>query len=101
MIQIDGLGLTVLQAGRTDDPHGDFVAPVMRSILETLRSQYGRVVIDAPAALSNGDLRMLTPLADQLVVVVRAGVTDRSAIKDAVGSLDPSRLLGVVLNATV
>jgi Mrp family chromosome partitioning ATPase len=72
----------------------------MRSILETLRTQYGHVVVDAPAALSNGDLAMLAPLVDRFVVVVRAGITDRSAVQDTVAALDPSRLLGVVLNAT-
>ncbi len=100
LIHLEGLGLTILPAGRADDARADVAPTVMRSILETLRSQFGRVVVDAPSALSNGDLATLTPFVDRFVVVVRAGVTDRSAVQDTVAALDPSRLLGVVLNAT-
>jgi protein-tyrosine kinase len=99
LTSIENLGLTVLPAGTFLDRPGELLgAPMMRVILDTLRSQFDRVVIDTPAALGRGDMGMLAPLVDRIVLVVRAGVTSKSSIHDVLTTLDATRLLGVVLN---
>ena len=70
----------------------------MRRLLDTLRSQFDRIVIDAPAAAPLADVGILTPLVDSVLLVVRAGVTSKPAIQDAINSIDQAKLLGVVLN---
>ena len=50
------------------------------------------------AAVANRDLGLLEPLADRIVLVVRAGVTSKASIQDLMSSIDAQRLLGVVLN---
>ena len=70
----------------------------MRRILATLRSQFGRVVIGAPAAAPLADVGILAPLVDGALMVVRAGVTSKPAIQSAVNAIDQDKLLGVVLN---
>jgi receptor protein-tyrosine kinase len=70
----------------------------MRRTLETLRSQFDRVVVDAPATTPLADVGILTPLVDCVLLVVRSGTTSKPAIHDAVAALDASKLLGVVLN---
>ena len=47
------------------------------------------------------DLGILEPLVDKVVLVVRAGVTTKPAIQEAVTSIGPTRLLGIVLNDAV
>jgi Mrp family chromosome partitioning ATPase len=72
----------------------------MRRLVDTLQSQFDRVIIDAPAAAPLADVGILTPLVDSVLLVVRAGVTSRPAIHDAVASIDDAKLLGIVLNET-
>jgi receptor protein-tyrosine kinase len=70
----------------------------MRRVLESLRTQFDRVVVDAPAAAPLADVGILVPLVDSVMLVVRAGTTTKPAIHDAIASIDGSKLLGVVLN---
>ena len=44
------------------------------------------------------DVAVLAPLVDGTLLVVRAGVTPKPAIENALRAFDSSRLLGVVLN---
>jgi len=52
-----------------------------------LRSQFDRIVIDAPSAAPLADVGILTPLVDTVLLVVRAGVTSKPAIQDAIKRL--------------
>jgi Mrp family chromosome partitioning ATPase len=71
---------------------------LMRRTLDHLRSQFDRIIVDTPAALPMVDMGMLEPLADRIVLVVRAGITSKASIQDAMSGIETSRLLGVVLN---
>jgi Mrp family chromosome partitioning ATPase len=73
----------------------------MRRIIDTLRSRFDAVLVDAPAAAPLADVGILSPLVDSVIVVVRAGVTTKPAIHDTIAALDGGRLLGVVLNDAV
>ena len=44
------------------------------------------------------DLHIVAPMADGLLMIVRAGVTPRPAIERALAGLDMSKVLGLVLN---
>ena len=70
----------------------------MRRTLDALRSRFDRVVIDAPAAAPLADVGVLMPLVDSVLLVVRAGITSKPAIHDAVAAIDPAKFLGLVLN---
>ena len=70
----------------------------MRRTLDTLRSQFDRIIIDSPSATPLADVGILTPLVDSVILVVRAGVTSKPAIHDAIAAIDGGKLLGVVLN---
>jgi capsular exopolysaccharide synthesis family protein len=96
---VEPAGLTVLPAGRGSEHPAELLsAPLMRRTIDNLRAQFDRIVIDAPAALQMVDLGLIEPLADRIVLVVRAGMTSKGSIHDALGTIDSSRLLGVVLN---
>ncbi|MEO8285476.1 MAG: CpsD/CapB family tyrosine-protein kinase [Chloroflexota bacterium] len=71
-------------------------------VIAQLRSEFGLVVMDLPAVLNSSDTQVLARLADQIVLVVRAGVTPaklvRQAVDELVDQLGEEMLLGVVLN---
>jgi len=72
----------------------------MRRTLEALRSSFDRIVIDAPSTIPLADVGIVTPLVDTVLLVVRAGMTSRPSIQEAVASIDDAKLLGIVLNET-
>jgi Mrp family chromosome partitioning ATPase len=91
--------LSVLPAGtRSTHPAELFGTTMMRRTLEALRSRFDRIVIDSPAVNPLADVGILTPLVDSVVLIVRAGVTSKPAIHDAIAALDAGKLLGIVLN---
>jgi Mrp family chromosome partitioning ATPase len=70
----------------------------MRRLLDTLRSRFDRILIDVPPVAPLADLHILAPMVDGLLMIVRAGVTPKPAIERALAGLDPSKVLGLVLN---
>jgi len=98
---IEDQQITLLPAGRASAHPAELLGgPRMREVIDTLRSNFDRVVVDAPAAAPLADLGILAPLADRVVIVVRAGQTTKPAIHEAVATIGPERLLGIVLNDT-
>jgi capsular exopolysaccharide synthesis family protein len=92
-------GITLLPAGQLPAHPAELLgSSAMQQTIETLRSQFDRVIIDAPPAAPLADIAILTRLVDSVVLVVRADVTTRPAIQDAVTAIGPAKLLGVVLN---
>jgi polysaccharide biosynthesis transport protein len=99
LVTVEDHQITILPAGRTPARPAELLGTTaMRRTLETLRSQFDRVVMDAPAATPLADVGILTPLVDSVLLVVRSGTTSKPAIHDAVAAIDASKLLGVVLN---
>jgi capsular exopolysaccharide synthesis family protein len=98
LVTIEDLRITLLPAGRAAHPAELLGTTAMRRTIDTLRTRFDRVVVDAPAAAPLADVGILTPLVDSVLLVVRSAVTSKPAIHDAVASIDAGKLLGVVLN---
>jgi capsular exopolysaccharide synthesis family protein len=99
LVTLEEHHISVLPAGtRSAHPAELFGTTTMRRTLEALRSRFDRIIIDAPAATPLADVGILTPLVDSVVLIVRAGVTSKPAIHDAIGAIDAGKLLGIVLN---
>jgi succinoglycan biosynthesis transport protein ExoP len=91
--------ITVLPAGELPAHPAELLGTsAMRRTIQTLRAQFDRVIIDAPPTAPLADIGILTPLVDSVVLVVRAGVTMKPTIQDAVTTIGLAKLLGVVLN---
>ena len=91
--------LAVLPLG--EPPHNFPLAirtPALPDVISQLRSRFGLVILDLPAVLNSTDTQVLARLADQLVLVVRAGVTPAKLVRQAIDELGEEMLLGVVLN---
>jgi capsular exopolysaccharide synthesis family protein len=74
-------------------------SPRLRTILESLTKRYDMVLVDAPPLLSVADARIIAPLTDALILVLRAGVTERERALEAYERIqeDGLTLLGTVL----
>jgi len=74
-------------------------SPRLRAILEILSKRYDMILVDAPPILSVADARIIAPLADSLILVLRCGVTARESAMEAYQRIqeDGGSLLGTVL----
>ena len=74
-------------------------SPRLRTILESLTKHYDMVLVDAPPLLSVADARIIAPLTDALILVLRSGVTNRESAMEAYQRIqeDGLTLLGTVL----
>lgn len=91
--------LTVIPAGGAVDRPTELLGSAeMRRLVDTLRTQFDRIVFDTPPAAPLADVGVLSPLMDGVLLVVRAGWTQRPAIDRALEDIDPARMLGLILN---
>jgi len=91
--------LTVLTAGTVPQfPTELLGSGAMRRTLDTLRARFDRLLLDLPAVTPLADVGTVAPLADGVVMVVRAGVTQRPALEEALAVFEADKVLGVVLN---
>jgi protein-tyrosine kinase len=71
----------------------------MRRVLDSLRGRFDRILIDMPPVGPLADVQVMAPIADGVLMVVRAGITPKPAIERALAGLDMGKVLGLVLNA--
>ena len=99
LVTIEPAGVTLLPAGSGAEHPAELLStPMMRRTLDQLRAQFDRIIVDTPAALPMVDMGLIEPLADRVVLVIRAGITTKTSIQDVMSTMDAQRLLGVVLN---
>ncbi len=73
---------------------------MLSEVIERLACDYDAVIIDAPPVLAAGSAPVLAAVADGVLFLVRAGQTDREALREALRELETvgARILGAVLN---
>ncbi len=95
-------GLSLIPIGSLPPNPGAFVISAkMREVVLELRRKFEFLVIDSPPLLPFADARILSRLADGIVLVGRSNCTTRQAMLRSLEILDEVRtpVLGVVLNA--
>ena len=72
----------------------------MRAVLDSLRCRYNDryLFLDGPAIKGSPDARILSDLADFIVVVAGYGRDTAASINQCVAGFDPEKLAGVVFN---
>ena len=93
-------GLSVLPNRPTrDNVSKALYSPRLRAIFEILINRYDTILVDAPPILNVADTRIMAPLTDALILVLRCGVTHRDAALEAYRRIqeDGLSLLGTVL----
>ncbi|HKV50176.1 MAG TPA: polysaccharide biosynthesis tyrosine autokinase [Gemmatimonadaceae bacterium] len=93
--------LSLITAGALPPDPPELVGSArMRALLEKLGETFDVIVLDTPPVLPVADSAILASLSDGVLLVVRAGQTDRRAAQLAVQQLQDvdARILGAVLN---
>jgi polysaccharide biosynthesis transport protein len=86
--RIPELGLDYLQLGHTSlDPLVLFAGPEMSRVLHQLRGSYDAVIINSLPVLGNTATRVLAPLADETLLVVKWHSTTRELAQSALSLL--------------
>ena len=70
----------------------------MKELIESLRTSFDTIILDSPPYSPIADARVVTALSDGLLMVIRSGRTAYSSSDRAFKSIDPKKLLGVILN---
>jgi Mrp family chromosome partitioning ATPase/uncharacterized protein involved in exopolysaccharide biosynthesis len=94
-------GLSLLTCGALPTNPSNLLSGVrMRVLLQELAKSFDLVILDTPPVLATADAGILASLADGVLLVVRAGQTDRLAAKRAHQQLVNvgARVVGTVLN---
>ncbi|MEN1972020.1 polysaccharide biosynthesis protein [Luteimonas sp. MJ204] len=77
-----------------------FTSARARTMIDSLRqadpNRY--IILDAPSALNSPDARILSDLADVVVLVTGYGKATLEAIEKAAANFDPAKLAGIVFN---
>lgn len=90
--------LWVLPSGRTDHRLVDLTKiPQINGILTELRKRFEFIILDAPPILPLADMNLLASMADMLLLVVRAGVTQHELVQRSLKTLKPLSRAGVIL----
>ena len=98
LVQLPDQNLFILPAGHMTSRSTELLGSTMMArLFETLRARFDRIVVDSPP-VTVADTLVLARLADGVLLVVRAGVTSRPALEQALEGVERERLAGLVLN---
>jgi capsular exopolysaccharide synthesis family protein len=95
-------GLWILPAGPIPPQPAELLgSTVMKEHLLRWRGEFDHIIIDTPPCLSVTDAVVLSPEADQVILVARSGKTTKPALRRACDLLlrVNANVMGVVLNA--
>ncbi len=93
--------MRLIPAGKARENSGEYFSSFsMRAVIDSLRCRYldRYIFLDGPAIKGSPDARILSELADFVVVVAGYGRDTPQAISQAVANFAPEKLAGVVLN---
>jgi capsular exopolysaccharide synthesis family protein len=95
-----GLDLYVLPAGPSSPRAADQIGSVLPQLLEEASLEFDLVILDAPPLLGFPEPLEMAAAVDGVIVVTRAGQTNRTAVASVVATLADLRasVVGLVLN---
>ena len=99
--RLDALGIWVMTAGNSpEEPLELMQSTRLSRLLERLDRWFDWIVIDSPPVLPLADTSVWARFADGILLVTRQGVTDREQLKRGLETLEPSKLLGAIVNSS-
>jgi Mrp family chromosome partitioning ATPase len=93
--------LRLIPSGRQRETTGEsFSSFRMRAMIDSVRSRYPDryLILDSPSVLGSPDARILSELADMVVLVAGYGLVTPEKIEAALASFPPEKIAGVVFN---
>jgi capsular exopolysaccharide synthesis family protein len=97
---LEEAGLWVLPAGNIlRNPLELMQSGKLSNLMDQLTSWFDWIVIDTPPVLPLADTSIWTRLADGVLLVARQGTTEREQLQRGLEAIEPSKLLGALLNS--
>ena len=93
--------LTILTSGTVREKPSELIgSEKMEALVNELRSRYSDryIIFDSTPLLATTEPEVLGKMVDAIIIVVRAGVTVRETVKQAIAPLEKEKILGLVLN---
>lgn len=93
--------LSLLSGGSIQDNPTELIgSKKMEALVHELKSRYNDryIIFDSTPLLTTSEPEVLSKLVDGIIVVVRASLTPRETIKQALSSIENGKILGFVLN---
>ena len=93
--------LSILTGGSAQEKPAELIGSRrMEALVHELKLRYNDryIIFDTTPLLATTEPEVLARLVDGILIVVRAGVTPRETVKQAIASLDPKKIMGFVLN---
>src|SRR6185295_19249765 len=81
-----------------DDPYRLLESSALEELVANLSRRFDRVIFDLPPVLPVLDGRLVSRWVDGVLLVVAAKRTARRLVEEATRTVEPERLLGLVLN---
>jgi capsular exopolysaccharide synthesis family protein len=98
---LEAAGFWFLPAGRpAENPLELMQSGRLAPLMDQLAAWFDWVIIDSPPVLPLADTTLWMKLADGILLVAREGVTQKRQLQRGVEILEPSKLLGMVLNSS-
>jgi Mrp family chromosome partitioning ATPase len=72
----------------------------LSGLMDQLGNWFDWILIDSPPILPLADTSVWMRMADGVILVAREGLTEKRELKRGLEILEPSKLLGVVLNSS-
>lgn len=91
----------LITAGKPHEaPEELFTSGKMKQLMEAVRRRYVErfVILDGPPVSKVADIRILSDLADYVVVVARYGRSTNAQIANCVNAIGETKLLGILFN---
>jgi capsular exopolysaccharide synthesis family protein len=103
LLKVPGLAnLSIVSTGSSQDNSGQLIcSETMRRVLLELRHRFRFVVLDSAPIIPFVDGRALSTMADAVVLIGRAGVTTRGAMRrsiDLLSEIHAAPIVNIVLN---
>lgn len=91
--------LSLLPAGSTvANPYELLQSPRLGELMEEARRCYHYVVLDTPPVVGIPDCRAIARCVDGFVVIVAAHRTPRKLVEEALNSMEPAKVIGLIFN---
>ena len=98
--RIEPLDIFLMSAGHSSqNPSELFQGDKFNSLLHDLKASFDCILVDCPPAFPLADVVALKTNADGVLLVARAGVTPREAVRETIQLFKPGKVLGLILNA--
>lgn len=99
ILKLDESGLYILPAGNVSVRTSEILGSQrIRNVINAVRAEFDYVIVDSPPVIPLVDMNVISRLVDGVIMVVRAGKTQKDIVLKAVKSLSGCNLVGLVLN---